>query len=135
MPLPRRYSSAFLAMLRGSLLYGSPVSGSCTKNVRFSVLCVRNGSTTAVDGSGSSSMSDSWISWKPLIDEPSNMSPSVKTRSSNAAAGTVKCCIVPGRSQNLTSTNCTSASAMYRRTSSPLVNIRIPFRCEPLAGG
>ena len=35
-------------MLRGSRLYGSPVSGSCTKNVRFSVLRVRNGSITAV---------------------------------------------------------------------------------------
>ena len=107
MPVPRRYSSALRAMLRGSRVYGSPVSGSCTKNVRFSVLCVRNGSTTAVVGSGSSSMSDSWISWKPRIDEPSNIRPSVKTSSSKDVAGTVKCCIVPGRSQNLTSTNCT----------------------------
>ena len=52
MPVPRRYSSALLAMLRGSRLYGSPVSGSCTKKVRFSVLCVRNGSRNAVVGSG-----------------------------------------------------------------------------------
>ena len=34
---------------------------------------------TAVVGSGSSSMSDSWIAWKPRIDEPSNIRPSVKT--------------------------------------------------------
>ena len=110
-PLPRRYSSAFLAMLRGSLVYGSPVSGSCTKNVRFSVLCDLNGSITAVVASGSSSMSDSWISWNPRIEDPSNISPSENTFSSNALAGIVKCCIVPGRSQNLTSTNCTSLSA------------------------
>ena len=37
----------------------------------------------AVAGSGSSSMSDSWICWKPRIDEPSNTRPSVKTSSSN----------------------------------------------------
>ena len=33
----------------------------------------------AVATSGSSSMSDSWIAWKPRIDEPSNARPSVKT--------------------------------------------------------
>jgi len=99
-------------MLRGSLVYGAPVSGSCTKNVRFSVLCVRKESSPAVVGSGSSCMSDSWIAWNPRIDEPSNMRPSVKTSSPNADAGTVKCCIVPGRSQNLTSMNSTFSSAM-----------------------
>ncbi len=30
-------------------------------------------------GSGSRIMSDSWISWNPRIDEPSNPKPSVKT--------------------------------------------------------
>ena len=115
-------------MLRGSRLYGSPVSGSCTKNVRFSVLRVRNGSSTAVVASGSSSMSDSWICWKPRIDEPSNIRPSLKTFSSKDSAGTVKCCTVPGRSQNLTSTNCTPSVSMNRSTSSPLVNIRSPLR-------
>ena len=107
MPVPRRYSWALRAMLRGSRLYGWPVSGSCTKNVRFSVGCWRNGSSTAVAGSGSSSMSDSWICWNPRIDEPSNISPSVKTFWSKDSVGTVKCCIVPSRSQNLTSTNST----------------------------
>ena len=29
-------------------------------------------------------MSDSWICWNPRIDEPSNISPSVNTLSSNA---------------------------------------------------
>ena len=123
-------------MLRGSLVYGAPVSGSCTKNVRFSVLCVRNGSRYAVAGSGSSCMSDSWICWNPRIDDPSNISPSVKTPSPNDAAGTVKCCIVPGRSTNLTSTNSTFSSAIKRRTSSELLNINVlflaylPNRCE-----
>ena len=114
-------------MLRGSRLYGAPVSGSCTKNVRFSVLCVRNGSSIAVVGSGSSCMSDSWICWNPRIDEPSNIRPSVNTPSPNDPAGTVKCCIVPGRSQNLTSTNSTLSSAMKRRTSSALLNINVLF--------
>ena len=66
---------------------------------------------TAVVGSGSSSMSDSWISWNPRIEEPSNIRPSVKTLSPKFSAGTVKCCIVPGRSQNLTSTNCTPSDS------------------------
>jgi len=68
-------------------------------------------------------MSDSWICWNPRIDEPSNMRPSLNTPSPNDAAGTVKCCIVPGRSQNLTSMNSTFSSAMKRRTSSALLNI------------
>src|ERR1700722_14029795 len=113
-------------MLRGSLEYGAPVSGSWTKNVRFSVLCWRNGSTIAVDGSGSSSMSDSWICWNPRIDEPSNIRPSVKTLSPKLLAGTVKCCTVPGRSQNLTSTNSIFSDAMKLRTSSALLNINPP---------
>src|ERR1700722_18334586 len=92
----------------------------------FSVLCVRNGSSLAVLGSGSSSMSDSWIAWNPRIDEPSNIRPSVKTSSLNADAGTVKCCIVPGRSQNLTSMNSTFSSAMKLSTSSELLNINPP---------
>ena len=78
----------------------------------FSVLCSRNGSTMAVVTSGSRSMSDSWISWKPLIDDPSNISPSVSVSSSKFSTGNVKCCMTPGRSQNRTSTNCTSFSLM-----------------------
>jgi hypothetical protein len=71
-------------------------------------------------------MSDSWICWNPRIDEPSNIRPSVKTFSSNDWTGTVKCCIVPGRSQNLTSTNSIFLSPMNFRTSSALVNIKPP---------
>ena len=64
---------------------------------------------------------------EPRIDEPSNISPSLNTPSPNDPAGTVKCCIVPGRSQNLTSTNSTLSSAMKRRTSSALLNITVLF--------
>jgi hypothetical protein len=35
-----------------------------------------NGSICAVEGSGMSSMSDSSMVWKPLIDEPSKPRPS-----------------------------------------------------------
>ena len=62
------------------------------------------GSTNAVDRSGSSSMSLSLIAWKPRIDEPSKPSPSRIISSSSVAAGIEKCCQVPGRSQNFTST-------------------------------
>ena len=38
----------------------------------------------------------------------------------------LKCCITPGRSQNRTSTNLTSSSLRYRRSSSGLANTRPP---------
>src|SRR3954447_5603216 len=68
-------------------------------------------------------MSDSWICWKPRIEDPSNISPSLKTLSPKLDAGNVKCCMMPGRSQNLTSMNCTSFFLMYERTSSALLNM------------
>ena len=75
-------------------------------------------------------MSDSWIAWKPRIDEPSNATPSVKKASSAVTAGTLKCCITPGRSQNRTSTKTTSSSLMNAMTSAAELNIRF----SPLAG-
>jgi hypothetical protein len=45
----------------------------------------------AVVGSGMRSMSDSWICWNPRIEEPSNISPSVKIFSPKLSTGTVKC--------------------------------------------
>src|SRR4051794_20435803 len=65
---------------------------------------VRTGSTKAVDTSGSSSMSLSLMAWKPRIEDPSKPSPSRIIASSRVAAGMEKCCQVPGRSQNFTST-------------------------------
>ena len=38
-------------------------------------------------GSGSRAMSDSWIFWKPRIDEPSKARPSSKTSGPNEPAG------------------------------------------------
>ena len=55
-------------------------------------------------------MSDSWIDWNPRIDEPSKASPSSNTLSSKNEIGIVKCCMMPGRSQNRTSTNSTCSS-------------------------
>ena len=49
----------------------------------FSVFSTRNGSMYAVLMSGMSFMSDSWIAWKPRIDDPSNIWPSVKKSSSS----------------------------------------------------
>ena len=71
-------------------------------------------------------MSDSWIAWKPRIDEPSKPSPSSNVACVKLSTGTVKCCITPGRSQNRTSTNFTSLSATKRRTSSEFLNIHPP---------
>ena len=56
-------------------------------------------------------MSDSWMAWKPRIDDPSNIRPSSKTSGPNEETGTVKCCITPGRSQNRTSTNSTPSDS------------------------
>jgi hypothetical protein len=71
-PVCFKYSSALRAIPRGSRVYISPVTGSRTKQLMFSVGWEVKGSMYAVSGSGTSSMSDSWISWKPRIEEPSN---------------------------------------------------------------
>ena len=102
------------------------MNGSWMKKFSARVFCARNGSMKAVATSGSSSMSDSWIAWNPRIEEPSKARPSVKTLSSNDSTGRLKCCITPGRSQNRTSTNFTSSSLRYRRSSSGLANTRPP---------
>ena len=81
----------------------------------------------AVVGSGNSDMSDSWIAWKPRIDEPSKFRPSSKTDWSNEETGTVKCCMTPGRSQKRTSTISTPSSLMYFSSSSLFWNIRPPW--------
>jgi pimeloyl-ACP methyl ester carboxylesterase len=56
-------------------------------------------------------MSDSWISWNPRMEEPSNPKPSSNDASVSCDAGMEKCCMSPGRSQNRRST--TSASALW----------------------
>src|SRR6267378_1917179 len=86
-------------------------------HVRDSVGTSKQGSTNALAGSGSSSMSLSLMAWKPRIDEPSNPKPSVNVSSSSSFKGIEKCCQVPGRSVNRTSTICTPASLARRITS------------------
>ncbi len=78
-------------------------------------------------GSGNSDMSDSWMAWKPRMDEPSKASPSSKTDWSKDEIGTVKCCMMPGRSQKRTSTISTPSSLMYFSSSSLFWNIRPPW--------
>ena len=68
------------------------------------VCCSWNGSITAVDGSGIRIMSDSEISWKPRIEEPSKPRPSSNASSSSPWIDSETCCQVPGRSVNLKST-------------------------------
>src|SRR3954454_14719307 len=114
-------------MLRGSREYASPVSGSWMKKLITSVFAARNGSMNAVVGSGNSDMSDSWIAWKPRIDEPSKFRPSSKTDWSNDDTGTVKCCMMPGRSQKRTSIISTPWSLTYLSSSSLFWNIRPPW--------
>src|SRR6266571_4902055 len=77
----------------------------------------RQGATKALAGSGSSSMSLSVIAGKPRIEEPSKPSPTEKTLSVSSFNGIEKCCQVPGRSVNFTSTTCTPASLARRITS------------------
>src|SRR6476659_460314 len=75
-PVDLRYATARLARLRGSREYDSWVIGSITSHRIDSVGVLRNGSITAVVGSGFMSMSDELIAFQPAIDEPSNPKPS-----------------------------------------------------------
>ena len=117
-----RYSSALRATLRGSREYGCRVSGSCTKKLQVSVLRRRNGSTRAVATSGSRVMSDSWIDWKPRIEDPSKAMPAASDFSVTVLAGTVRWFMMPGRSQNRMSKTSTSLSEMYLTSSSVVEN-------------
>src|SRR5438874_1244541 len=76
-----------------------------------------------------SSMSDSWISWNPRMDEPSKPNPSSKASSVNSDAGMEKCCIKPGRSQNRTSTTAAPESLISLSVSLGLA-IQILLRLE-----
>src|SRR6266566_2013753 len=116
-----RWPSAFLAMKRASREYGSRVIGSTTSQIRKSVLCERTGSIVAESGSGMSSMSLSSIDWNPRMLEPSNPSPSLKLSTSSSPTGRLKCCHVPGRSTNRTSTTSTPSAFARSRTSRGLV--------------
>src|ERR1700734_291699 len=113
-------ASAFLAMPRGSRLYGSPVVGSSTSQVMTIVVSAKNGSIVAVTGSGIRHMSDSLIAFQPAIDEPSNMVPSAKMSSSIMVMSKVTCCHLPRGSVKRRSTYLTSLSLIDLRTSLPV---------------
>src|SRR5882672_3396777 len=72
--------------------------------IRTRVDAAEYGSRKAVVVSGTTSMSLSWISWKPRIDEPSNPMPSLRASTFAALGGTEKCCHTPGKSVNRRST-------------------------------
>src|ERR1044071_9607725 len=81
-----------------------------------SVVCAKNGSITAVLGSGISVISDSLIAFQPAMDEPSNIKPCVKTSSSIKERSKVTCCHLPRGSVKRRSTNLTSLSLIVFRT-------------------
>src|SRR3989338_1094141 len=136
MPVDFKYCSAFFAIYLVSLVYGFLVTGSYISHNRLSVGTSHTGSTTAVDGSGISIMSDSCIFWNPLMDEPSKPIPSTHidlVRSSISViseAGMEKCCHSPGRSLNLRSTICILFSLTIFMTSLAAFSSK-----EPLASG
>ena len=84
----------------------------------FSVFGPRNGSIRDVAGSGSSVMSDSLMVWNPRDRRAVEGQAVGEDALVELDAGTVKCCIAPGRSQNRTSTYFTPSSEMYLKTSS-----------------
>src|SRR5258705_5595642 len=105
-----RYASARLPIERGQRVYACIVDGSSTSQVRISVGTAANGSSTALPGSGISTMSESLIPFHPEIDEPSNILPSSNNASSTALAGKVTWCCNPRMSAKRKSTNSTALS-------------------------
>ena len=75
------------------------------------------GSTKALPGTGTSSMSLSLIACQPRMLEPSKPSPSSKTSSSSLPTGMVKCCQAPKKSVNRRSMALTSFSRHIASTS------------------
>src|SRR4029078_9237522 len=92
--------------------------------IKTSVVAVENGSRKAVVESGTTSMSLSWISWKPRIDDPSKPMPSLLASASTALGGTEKCCQVPGRSVKRKSIISTFLVLITLRTSSVVEQLR-----------
>src|SRR5437588_12525794 len=95
--------------------------GSMTSQIINSVLCEGTGSMVAESGSGMRSMSLSSMAWNPRMLEPSKPSPSEKLPSSSSPSGRLKCCQVPGRSTNRTSTTSTPSALARSSTSRGLV--------------
>src|SRR5579871_1497374 len=126
-PIDFTIASAFLAMPRGSRLYGSPVVGSSTSQTSTRVVSAKNGSMQAEFGSGIRHMSDSLIAFQPAIDEPSNIWPSENVSSSIMPMSKVKCCHLPRGSVKRKSAYLTSLSLMSFRTSLAVVIDYLPL--------
>jgi hypothetical protein len=88
--------------VRGSREYASCVIGSITSHRIDKVGVLRNGSITAVVGSGFISMSDELIARQPAIELPSNPKPS-SMPSSRRSIGYVRCFHWPRKSTNFAS--------------------------------
>src|SRR5580658_3192434 len=93
------------------------VVGSITSQRRLTVVSSKNGSMTAVPGSGIRIMSDSLMPFHPAIEEPSNILPSRNRSSSTSRAGIVTCCSLPRVSVKRRSANFTCFSFMSFSTS------------------
>ncbi len=81
------------------------VCGSRMSQDTTSVGSAVNGSTKALSGSGSRTMSEFWMPFHPAIDEPSNMRPSSSSASSAIEAGKVTWCHTPRMSVKRRSMN------------------------------
>ena len=77
-----RFSCRF-STYRGSPSNGEPSGFSTSQNIRATLASVFHGISWKVEGSGTATMSDSWIRLKPSIEEPSNPIPSVSAPSSS----------------------------------------------------
>src|ERR1700752_4791804 len=127
-PMDLTMPSAFLAMPRGSRLYGWPVVGSSTSQTRTSVVSAKNGSMQAEVGSGIRHMSDSLIAFQPAIEEPSNIMPSANVSSSIWLMSKVTCCHLPRGSVKRKSAYFTSLSLIIFMTFFGVVMASVPFR-------
>ena len=93
------------------------VVGSITSQRMSTVVSSKNGSMTAVVGSGMRIMSDSLMPFHPAMEEPSNILPSWKKFSSTSRAGIVTCCSLPRVSVKRRSANFACLSFMSFSTS------------------
>src|SRR5258708_35499584 len=100
MPVDLRYFSALRMMLRGSREYGSLVIGSYTLQISDSVGYCVNGSSFAVVGSGTSSMSEALIGCQPRIGDPSSPEPSSNESALSCGVVAGVWCQMPGRSMH-----------------------------------
>src|SRR5436190_20305610 len=82
----------------------------------ISEVCAANGSRTAVEESGTSIMSDSLIAFQPAIDDPSNITPSLRKSSLIVRMWWARCCHLPRGSVNRKSTYLTSCSLIISIT-------------------